>query len=218
MTRPFDIITFDCYGTLIDWERGMTQAFAEASAADGVQLDPRDVLLVLFATRPATEYQTYRERLTDAALRVGDRLGWRISRERAAFFPESLARWRPFPDTNPALERLRDAGYALGILSNVDDDLLAGTLRHFTVPFEFAVTAQQVRSYKPALAHFHAGRERVAGRRWLHAAQGYIYDVEPCAQLGITVAWINRKSEAPTGAARPDQEFRTLTELADWLA
>ncbi len=110
MTRPFAIITFDCYGTLIDWERGMTQAFAEASAADGVQLDPRDVLLVLFATRPATEYQTYRERLTDAALRVGDRLGWRISRERAAFFPERLARWRPFPDTNPALERLRDAG------------------------------------------------------------------------------------------------------------
>jgi len=80
------------------------------------------------------------------------------------------------------------------------------------------LTAQQVRSYKPALAHFHAGRERVAGRRWLRAAQGYIYDVEPCAQLGITVAWINRKSEAPTGAARPDQEFRTLTELADWLA
>jgi len=217
--RPrFDVVTFDCYGTLIDWETGMTQAFAAASAADGVPLDPQDVLRVLFEARPATEYQTYRARLTDAAMRVGDRLGWKVSRERAAFFPDSLARWRPFADTNPALERLRNAGYALGILSNVDDDLLAGTLRHFTALFEFTVTAQQVRSYKPALGHFRAGHERVAGRRWLHAAQGYIYDVEPCAQLGIAVAWINRKSEAPTGAARPDQEFRTLTELADWLA
>ena len=219
MAPPFDVITFDCYGTLIDWETGMQHAFAEASVADGVQLDPREVLRVLFDTRPASElpeYQTYRDRLTDAAMRVGNRLGWRISRERAAFFPESLARWRPFPDTNPALERLRDAGYALGILSNVDDDLLAGTLRHFTVPFEFTVTAQQVRSYKPALAHFHAGRERVAGRRWLHAAQGYVYDVEPCAQLALPVAWINRKGE--TAPVRPERDFPTLTELADWLA
>ena len=100
MNPRFDVITFDCYGTLIDWEPGMMQAFAEASAADGVQLDPREVLRVLFDTRPASDspkYQTYRDRLTDAALRVGDRLGWSISRKRAAFFPESLAHWKPFP-------------------------------------------------------------------------------------------------------------------------
>src|SRR6266851_2307493 len=126
LASRFDVVTFDCYGTLIDWEPGMTQAFAEASAAEGVQLDPGEVLRVLFDMRPAAElpeYQTYRDRLTDAALRVGQRLGWRISRERAAFFPESLARWEPFPDTNPAL---------------------------------FTVTAQQVRSYKPAPGHFRA--------------------------------------------------------------
>jgi 2-haloalkanoic acid dehalogenase type II len=215
MAQSFDVVTFDCYGTLIDWESGLVQAFAEASTADGVQLDPHAVLHVLFDAHPKTGYQPYRERLADAALRVSHQLGWRISRERAAFLAESLARWTPFPDTNPALERLRDAGYALGILSNVDDDLLADTLRHLTVPFEFTVTAQQVRSYKPALAHFHAGRERVAGRRWLHVAQGYIYDVAPCAQLGIPVAWINRKGE--TAPARPGREFGTLTELADWL-
>jgi 2-haloalkanoic acid dehalogenase type II len=219
--RSFDVITFDCYGTLIDWEAGITEAFTEASAADGVHLDPAEVLRVLFDTRPASEapeYQTYRDRLTDAAMRVGERLGWRISRERAAFFPESLARWKPFPDTNKALERLSGAGYALGLLSNVDDDLLAGTLRHFAVSFEFTVTAQQVRSYKPALGHFHAGQERMDGRRWLHAAQSYVHDVVPCAQLGISVAWINRKGEAPTGVARPDRQFRTLAELADWIA
>src|SRR5881296_3223813 len=108
MTRPFDVVTFDCYGTLIDWEAGITEAFRGAAAADGVSLDPAAVLQALFDTRAAPErpYQTYREILTDAAVRVGGRLGWTISRERAAFLPESLPRWKPFPDTNGALTRL----------------------------------------------------------------------------------------------------------------
>ena len=92
MTRPF--ITFDCYGTLIDWEVGIIEAFREAAAADGVSLDPAAVLPALFDTRPAAEapeYRTYRDRLTDAAVRVGERLGWRrMSRARAAFLPASL--------------------------------------------------------------------------------------------------------------------------------
>jgi len=219
--RPFDPITFDCYGTLIDWEAGITKAFQDAAVVDGVGLDPAGVLQALFDTRPASEvpeYQTYRERLTDAALRVGGRLGWTISRERAAFLPESLPRWMPFPDTNPALKRLSQAGYALGILSNVDDDLLAGTLRHLEVGFSLLITAQQVRSYKPAPGHFATARGRIAPQRWLHAAQSYFHDVTPAVAHSIPVAWINRKGERVTGAAWPDWEFRTLTELADWLA
>jgi len=219
--RPFDPITFDCYGTLIDWEAGITKAFQDAAVVDGVGLDPAGVLQALFDTRPASEvpeYQTYRERLTDAALRVGGRLGWTISRERAAFLPESLPRWMPFPDTNPALKRLSQAGYALGILSNVDDDLLAGTLRHLEVGFSLLITAQQVRSYNPAPGHFATARGRIAPQRWLHAAQSYFHDVTPAVAHSIPVAWINRKGERVTGAAWPDWEFRTLTELADWLA
>jgi 2-haloalkanoic acid dehalogenase type II len=219
--RPFDVVTFDCYGMLIDWETGITRAFQETAAADGVTLDPVAVLRVLFDTRPASEapeYQTYRERLTDAALRVGRRLGWTISRERAAFLPEILPYWMPFPDTNPALTRLSQAGYALGILSNADDDLLAGTLRHLEVGFSLLITAQQVRSYKPAPGHFAAARGRIAPQRWLHAAQSYFHDVTPAVAHSIPVAWINRKGERATGAAWPDWEFRTLTELADWLA
>ena len=114
LMRPFDVITFDCYGTLIDWETGITEAFRDAAAADGVRLDPAAVLPALLDTRPAAEapvYRSYREILTDAAARVGGRLGWTMSRERAAFLPESLPRWRPFPDTNAALERLNAAGY-----------------------------------------------------------------------------------------------------------
>jgi 2-haloalkanoic acid dehalogenase type II len=187
---------------------------------DGVSLDPATALRVLFDTRPAAEapeYQSYREILTDAAVRVGQRLRWTISRERAAFLPESLPHWNPFPDTNDALNRLSQAGYALGILSNVDDDLLAGTRRHLVATFSVLVTAEQVRSYKPAPAHFTIARDRIGARRWLHAAQSYFHDVTPAVAARIPVAWIKRKGEQPTGAERPDREFRTLTELADWL-
>jgi 2-haloacid dehalogenase/putative hydrolase of the HAD superfamily len=218
--RQFDVITFDCYGTLIDWEAGMIEAFRDAAVADGVSLEQGAVLPALFDTRGAEagEYRSYREILTEAAMRAGGHLGWTLSRARAAFFPESLPNWKPFPDTNDALERLSNAGYALGILSNVDDDLLAGTRRHLAVHFSLLVTAQQVRSYKPAPGHFTAARDRIGAPRWLHAAQSYFHDVTPAVGLGIPVAWINRNAERPTGPARPAREFRTLTELADWLA
>jgi 2-haloalkanoic acid dehalogenase type II len=221
MIRAFDIITFDCYGTLIDWEAGIIEAFRDAAAVDGVSLDPVAALRALFEKEPeaqATEYRSYRELLTDTAVRVGAGLGWTISRERAAFLSDSLPRWKPFPDTNQALTRLSQAGYALGILSNVDDDLLAGTRQHLAVSFSLLVTAQQVGSYKPAPGHFTKARERIGGRRWLHAAQSYFHDITPAVAHRIPVAWINRKGEQTTGPARPDREFRTLTELADWLA
>jgi 2-haloacid dehalogenase/putative hydrolase of the HAD superfamily len=189
LIRPFDIITFDCYGTLIDWEAGITEAFRDAAAADGVTLDSAEVVRVLFDTRPAAEapeYRTYREILVDAALRVGGHLGWKLSRERAAFLPESLPHWKPFPDTNAALQHLHEAGYALGILSNVDDDLLAGTRRHLAVSFSMLVTAQQVRSYKPAPDHFTNARDRIGGERWLHAAQSYFHDLMPAVAHGTS--------------------------------
>jgi 2-haloalkanoic acid dehalogenase type II len=219
--RPFDVVTFDCYGTLIDWEAGITEAFQDAAAADGVCLDPAAVLRAVFEAEPAVqaaEYRSYREVLTDVATQVAQRLGWSLGRERAAFLPESVPHWRPFPDTNAALARLSRADYVLGILSNVDDDLLAGTRRHLAASFSLLVTAQQVRSYKPAAAHFTTARDRIGARRWLHVAQSYFHDVTPAVAHGIPVAWINRKDERPTGAARPERAFRTLTELAAWLA
>ena len=220
MTSAFDVITFDCYGTLIDWEAGIVEAFRKTAAADGVTLEPAAILRAFFDETPAAQrpYATYREILTATAARVGERLGWPVGRARAAFLPESVAHWPPFPDTNGALERLSRAGYELGILSNVDDDLLAGTRQQLTTHFPLLVTAQQVRSYKPAPPHFMAARERIGGRRWLHAARSYFHDIVPAVAHGIPVAWINRRQEPPAGAARPDWEFPTLTELADRLA
>jgi 2-haloalkanoic acid dehalogenase type II len=217
--RPYDIVTFDCYGTLIDWEAGIAGAFARAAAESGSRLDPHLVLAAYERIEPVVEaerYRSYRDVLTESAVRVARELGWPLPEARAGFLAESLPRWIPFPDTNPALERLFKAGYQLGILSNVDDELLAATRKHFTVPFDLIVTAQQVGSYKPADGHFVAAGQRIGGRRWLHAARSHFHDVTPCRRLGVPVAWINRGRE-PGREPRPDRELATLAALADWL-
>jgi 2-haloacid dehalogenase/putative hydrolase of the HAD superfamily len=145
------------------------------------------------------------------------RLGWRLSADRKGFLAKSLEDWRPFPDTNQALERLSKR-YTLGILSNTDDDLLALTRRHFTVDFGLVVTAQQVKSYKPAPAHFKEALGRAAGRSLLHAAQSYFHDIVPTSHLGIPSAWVKRKSEDTALLdARPTYVVRDLAGLADLL-
>ena len=217
----FDVLTFDCYGTLIDWERGIGEAFDAAARAEEVWLDRQAVLAAYHDIEPgvqAERYRPYREVLALTARAVADRLGWKLSPGREAFLPESLPSWPPFQDTREALRRLQEAGHRLAILSNVDDDLLAGTRRHLGVEFEFVVTAQQVGSYKPQPAHFTTARSRIGDRRWLHVAQSYFHDIRPARALGISTAWINRKSETPLDADRPDYEFRTLAEAADVLA
>ena len=206
MERRYDVITFDCYGTLIDWESGIADAFRDA----GVDLDREEVLRTYAEVEPVVErerYRSYREVLTETAARIAGRDG--------AFLAESLPHWKSFPDTNAALERLRDAGYQLGILSNTDDDLLAATRRHFTVDFDLIVTAQQVRSYKPAHGHFDAARKWIGDKRWLHAAQSNFHDIAPATELGIDNVWVNRHGER--GGVTPTYEVRDLKGLADLL-
>ena len=221
MERQYGIVTFDCYGTLIDWESGITSAFQAAARRDGHALD-RDAIIAAHAeVEPAVQsagYRSYHDVLALTAQRMAERFDWKLDAERTTFLPRSVPDWKPFNDTDPALRRLQDRGYRLGILSNVDDDLLAGTLRHFTVSFDLLVTAQQVRAYKPAKPHFLTARERIGDRRWLHAAQSWFHDVEPASALGIPVAWVNRKGERPGGDRRPDHEAASMRDLADWLA
>jgi len=218
----FDVVTFDCYGTLIDWESGIRKAFLAAASADGAQVRPEEILPAYAEIEPGVEaegYRAYRDVLARTAVGVAERFGWKVGLERARFLAESLPSWAPFPDTNRALEELAAAGCRLGILSNVDDDLLAGTRRHFSVAFSPIVTAAQVRSYKPAPGHFLEARRRIpAGARWLHAAQSYFHDVVPCKALGIPVAWINRKGEAAGADGAPDRELPDLAALAAWVA
>jgi 2-haloalkanoic acid dehalogenase type II len=216
----FGFITFDCYGTLIDWESGIVNAFQSEAARDGVQLQRPEIITAYHIEEPVVEsgeFRTYREVLGETAMRVAARLGWKLEREGAGFLAASLPGWQPFADANSALERL--AGhFKLGILSNVDDDLIAETRRHFTVDFDLLVTAQQVRSYKPSHGHFKAALARLEGKRFLHAAQSYFHDVVPCKELGLPVAWVNRKGElSDAGGPKPTYEVRNLSELADLM-
>ena len=215
-TRLFDVITFDCYGTLIDWEAGITGAFASAGC-----VAPTGALLAEYGrVEPEIEskgYLPYRQVLKEASRRVLESLGGKLPAGREDFLPASLPGWKPFDDTNAALQRLAEAGFKLGILSNVDDDLLAATCRQFSVTFDFTITAQQVRSYKPAPAHFLAARDRLHGSRWLHAAQSYFHDVTPCLSLGVPVAWINRRGQSLPAGEQSIEVFRDLTEFSNHL-
>ena len=220
MERKYDMVTFDCYGTLIDWESGIADAFLRAAAEDGVALQREEVLRAYALVEPVVEreqYRRYRDVLTECATRVAHALGWPLAFERGTFLVTSLAQWQPFADTNAALERLRNAGYKLGILSNTDSDLLAATRKHFTVGFDLIVTAEQVKSYKPAPAHFLAAKELVGSERWLHAAQSNFHDIVPTNTLGIDNAWANRRNEAPLPGGTPSFEVKDLAGLADLL-
>jgi 2-haloalkanoic acid dehalogenase type II len=221
----FEFVTFDCYGTLIDWETGIRRAFQQALEGTGLNKTQEAELFELYQDEEKrieaqTPYRKYREVLTLAASAAARRFGKNIPEKLSSVLAEQLPSWKPFPDTNPGLERLATE-YTLGILSNVDDDLLSGTLKHFTVPFDLVVTAERVRSYKPATEHFEEARGIIgADREWLHVAASLYHDIEPALRLGIKTVWVNRKN-SPEGRrlkGRIVKEVRDLTQLADWLA
>lgn len=219
--RSWETITFDCYGTLVDWETGITDAFLETAALDGVQLERAAVLAQYHEVEPqvqAESYRLYRLVLAETARRIAHNLGWSLQPGRSDFLAESLPNWRVFDDTPDALERLK-ARYKIAILSNTDDDLLSRTLNRIGVEFDWTVTAQQVRSYKPAPGHFEAALRRVGGKRdkLLHAAQSYFHDIRPTGLMGISSVWINRGGQELPDGPQPMKTVADLAELANWL-
>lgn len=170
-------------------------------------------------------------------LELAARRGWDLSESDAGRVPASIPDWTPFPDTCVALARLHGAGIRLGILSNIDDDLLEGTLAHFDVPFECLITAEGLESYKPAAGHFEAGRRWVERERraegpvpesapdppatgspvWLHVAQSLYHDIEPATTLGLSTVWVNRKDEVRSPGAWPLHIAPDLVSAVDWI-
>jgi 2-haloalkanoic acid dehalogenase type II len=215
--EPFDFITFDCYGTLINWRAGIASAFSRIARSAGVAIEGERVLREYGRHEKLIEvqpYRSYREVLTEASALTATALRLPVPLADRRFLADSLPDWLPFDDTNLALQRLRAAGIGLGILSNVDDDLFTETRKHFTVDFDLVITAQQVRSYKPGAAHFLAARERIGQARWLHAGQSYYHDMVPSRSLGIPNAWINRRHDVEGMDRAADREYPDLKSFA----
>ncbi len=215
----FEALTFDCYGTLIDWERGIVASVEALLAELRAPLDPETVLAQYGRFEPAAEqgpFRSYREVLRDVARAFGAEYGVPLDGAAADAFASSVSAWPPFPDTVSALARLATR-YRLAVVSNVDDDLFAGSARVLGVPFDQVVTAQQVRSYKPAPAHFHEVLRRLElpRTRVLHVAQSLYHDIAPARALGFTCVWVNRRAGRAGGGATPPSEARPDLEVPD---
>jgi 2-haloacid dehalogenase len=214
-------VTFDCYGSLIDWESGAYDAFQNEADRDGFTVD-REALIPKFISIQHEiqrgSYELYAEVLRRTAVRTAKELDWDLEPSRSSFLPNSVPYWPPFRETNAQLERFAKK-YEIGILSNIDDKLLGATRRHFRVDFDLVVTAQQVRSYKPDPAHFRECARRIEGKRgWVHIGSGYEADVEPCLKQKVPVIWLNRSGhKLESGQKRPTEEVRTLREAGKLL-
>lgn len=217
----FDALTFDCYGTLIDWERGLLDALAPVLRRHG-WICADDRLLALFAAAEkkaeAGPYLPYREVLSQVIETIARSLGFALGAGEREHLARTLPDWPPFPDTVEALRRLA-ARYRLAIVSNVDDDLFAGTSRHLGVPFAAVTTAQQVRSYKPAPEHFHRSLEKLGLPidRVLHVAQSRFHDIAPARALGFATVWVNRRSGRPGSGATPEAGATPDLEVPDLI-
>jgi 2-haloalkanoic acid dehalogenase type II len=216
-----DLVTFDCYGTLVDWEAGILEAFRTTIPESAAVAD--DELLEAFHgaqnALKTSEYRRYRQLLAETASYVADGFGWRVPQGDEDFVARSLPDWRVFPDVIPALRRLAESGCRLGILSNIDNDLLAGTLLHLAVSIDLRVTAENLQSYKPAPAHFEQAVEAVQGdrRRLVHVAQSLFHDVRTAVDLGIRVVWVNRKREPCPADLTPTVEVENVESAVAWL-
>jgi 2-haloacid dehalogenase len=220
----FEILTFDCYGTLINWEDGILLCLHRILAARGQDTDDATILRLFgdFEARAEQgEYRRYREVLQSVVRQFGEHLGFALTDAEANSLPESLKEWRPWPDTVTALRELRRR-YRLAIVSNVDDDLFATTLPHLGVQFDQIVTAQQAGAYKPSLKIFQLALSRIGApaHRVLHVGQSVYHDVLPAQSLGLATVWVNRPSPRPgVGAVkaaegRPDLQVSSLADLA----
>jgi 2-haloacid dehalogenase len=217
-------LTFDCYGTLIDWEQGILSAVSRLLDVAAPR-PTSEAILRSFVTHEARiesgEWRTYREVLRAVVVGMARDFGISVPDSQTNLLGDSLPHWPPFPDTVDALRRLAKQ-FRLVILSNTDDALFAQTQKRLGVRFDEVITAEQVKSYKPGRAHFEEAlrRLRAPASQVLHVAQSLYHDHAPARELGFQTAWINRPSLltgtglAPQVEIKPDLVFSGLDELA----
>jgi 2-haloacid dehalogenase len=200
--------TFDCYGTLIDWDGGIRGQLARVFSNERAG----ELLERYHELEPELEAdgkRSYREVLTEAMRQLG------ASEADESALADSLPEWRPFPEVLQALEESRGRGWKLAILSNTDRDYIDASMERLGVPFELAIVASEIGSYKPALGHWRAFEEQVGRPPDVHVAASLFHDVAPANDLGLQSVWINRLGEQP--GPEPTRELPDLTRLAETL-
>jgi len=224
----FTTISFDCYGTLIEWEKGILPAMRAVLARHGKTL-PDAAILELYgefeAEAESGQYRKYRDGLQTVVRAFGGRLGFDPSPGDILSLADSVPAWPPFPDTVGALRQL-EKRYRLAIISNIDDDLFAKTCPLLGVDFDAVITAEQAGSYKPSLHNFELALNTLAIPRehLLHVGQSIYHDVLPAQSLGISTVWVSRKSARPgvgavrPAAGKPDLEVPDVETLASLAA
>jgi len=196
--------TFDCYGTLIDWNGGIRAQLARVFGEDRAD----ELLRRYHELEPELQADgtlSYREVLTEALRRLG------APDDEETALADSLPDWQPFPEVPQALEEARGRGWRLAILSNTDRDYIEASMQRLGGGFELAIVASEIGSYKPALGHWRAFEEHVGRLPDVHVAASLFHDVAPANELGLKSIWINRLGEAP--GPQPTRELFDLSDL-----
>jgi 2-haloacid dehalogenase len=224
----FEALTFDCYGTLIDWETGILSALRPVLDGHDAGVE-EERLLEAFGRHEtaieAGEYRPYREVLAGVLGRLGDELGFSPADEEVSAFASSVGDWPPFADSTPALEALGDR-FRLGVITNCDDDLFARSAERLEVDFDWVITAQRARAYKPSHRNFELAFETIGlpPERILHVAQSLFHDHVPAKELGLATVWVDRREgqegpgATPPATAEPDLRVSGLATLAELAA
>jgi 2-haloacid dehalogenase len=219
----FEALTFDCYGTLIDWEAGIAAALRQVLGAAGMESSDDELLRAFAEVEAPAEagaYLRYRDILALAAREVAARYGVEPAEATVAAFADSVGDWPAFPDSAAALARLHER-FRLGVITNCDDDLFARSAARLSTSFDWVVTAQQAGRYKPDEGPFELALERIGlpRDRILHVAQSLFHDHVTAKRLGLTTVWIDRRGGRPGGAtppaeAAPDATFSDMASFA----
>jgi 2-haloacid dehalogenase len=220
-----EVLTFDCYGTLIDWETGIWETLRPILVRHRIDLAPDKALELYGELETEVEggaYVEYKGVLRRVLEGFGSRLGFVPTQAELQQFSISVGDWPAFPDSPGALQALRRK-YKLAIISNIDDDLIALSARRLQVAFDWIITAQQARSYKPSLNNFHVAFTRIGlhTSKIVHVAQSLFHDVAPAKRLGLATVWVNRRhgkagfGATPPAQAEPDLEVPSLAALVE---
>jgi 2-haloacid dehalogenase len=216
--NKYEVLSFDCYGTLVDWESGIISGLRPVLRDHRVEATDDEILDLhaqtehkLQAASQRGSYLKYRDVLGEEVREAGRRWGFEPSRSDVRALPDSVRYWLPFPDTVNALRALKGK-YKLAIISNIDDGLFALTARYLEVEFDYIVTAEQAGTYKPSPNNFELALERigVAPEKILHVAESLFHDHVPAKRIGLDTVWVHRRP--PRGASGlPLQRRLSLT-------